>query len=200
MPLTIKVSSKEFYDEKNQKFINVKDTVLTLEHSLVSLHKWEQKWKKPFLKENVFKELGPESFLDYIKCMCMTKNVDDYVFYALSEENLKEISDYINDPMTATWFAEDKNDKNDKKKHPKRNNVDTAEVIYWKMIALQIPKEFEKWHLSSLLTLIRVCSVKNDEEYKKSQNGSKSKKVGTEGLRNRAALNAKRRASMHTSG
>ena len=195
MPLTIRIPSAEFFDEKTQKFINVKETSMTLEHSLVSLHKWEQKWKKPFLKENTFKDLGPESFLDYIRCMCMTKPVDKNVFLviATNEGLLKEISDYINDPMTATWFNDDKDDKKPKK----RKNVDTAEVIYWKMIALQIPKEFERWHLNSLLTLIRVCSVKNEEQYKESQNGSKGRKPN---LKSRAALNAKRRASLHTRG
>lgn len=197
MPLTIKVAGRELFDEKNNKFITVKDTTLTLEHSLVSVHKWEQKWKKPFLKEDTFKTLGAAAFLDYIRCMCMNKVVDDNVFLVLSEKNIKDITDYIDDPMTATWFAEEKDEHSFVNKKRKKKQIQTAETIYWQMIALQIPKEFEKWHLNSLLTLIRVCGIKNEEQYKESQNGSKTRKPN---LKSRAALNAKRRAALHTKG
>lgn len=197
MPLTIKVAGRELFDEKNNKFITVKDTTLTLEHSLVSVHKWEQRWKKPFLKEDTFKTLGAAAFLDYIRCMCMNKIVDDNVFLVLSEKNIKDITDYIDDPMTATWFAEEKDEHSFVNKKRKKKQIQTAETIYWQMIALQIPKEFEKWHLNSLLTLIRVCGIKNEEQYKESQNGSKTRKPN---LKSRAALNAKRRAALHTKG
>lgn len=193
MPLTIHVKAREMFDDRTNQFINIPDTTLTLEHSLISLHKWEQKWKKPFLKEDTMKLLGPEAMIDYIRCMCVNR-VDDKVLYGLTDENLKEIHAYINDPMTATWFADDK-DPNKKKRG--RKEILTAEVIYWQMIALEIPKDFEKWHLNSLLTLIRVCGVKNEEQYKESSGKSKTKKPN---LQNRAALNAKRRAAMHTKG
>lgn len=196
MPLPLEVKGRELYDERTNKFIVIKDTTLMLEHSLVSLHKWEQKWKKPFLKEDTFKTLGAAAFIDYIRCMCMNKVVDDNVFLILSEKNIQDIMAYIDDPMTATWFADDKDDKSFKNKH-KKKPIQTAETIYWQMIALQIPKEFEKWHLNSLLTLIRVCGIKNEEQYKESQNGSKTRKPN---LKSRAALNAKRRAAMHTKG
>ena len=197
MPLTIKVAGRELFDEKNNKFITVKDTTLTLEHSLVSVHKWEQKWKKPFLKEDTFKTLGAAAFLDYIRCMCMNKVVDDNVFLVLSDKNIKDITDYSDDPMTATWFAEEKDEHSFVNKKRKKKPIQTAETIYWQMIALQIPKEFEKWHLNSLLTLIRVCGIKNEEQYKESQNGSKTRKPN---LKSRAALNAKRRAALHSKG
>ena len=197
MPLTITVPSREFFDEKTQKFINVKETTLTLEHSLVSLHKWEQKWKKPFLKEETMKELGPEAMLDYIRCMSMTRLADENVVYGITEQNLREIHAYINDPMTATWFADEK-DKTKNKRAKKE--IQTAELIYWQMIALQIPKEFEKWHLNSLLTLIRVCGIKNEEQYNNSSSGAGKGKTKKPNLRSRAALNAKRRAAMHSAG
>lgn len=196
MPLTIKIASREFYDEQNKKFINVKETTLTLEHSLVSLHKWEQKWKKPFLKEDTMKELGPEAMLDYIRCMSMTRLADENVVYGLTPDQLKQINEYINDPMTATWFSEEKDPS--KKKRGKKE-IQTAEIIYWQMVALQIPKEFEKWHLNSLLTLIRVCGIKNEEQYNNSSSGGKGK-TKKPNLRSRAALNAKRRAAMHSAG
>lgn len=194
MPITITVPKTELFDDVEQKFINVKETTLTLEHSLVSLHKWEQKWKKPFLKEGTLRETGPEGILDYIRCMVIGRVEDENVFKALSEENVKAITEYLNDPMTATWFAEDKDPQ---KQRRRKKEVLTAEVIYWEMIALQIPMECKKWHLNSLLTLIRVVGIKNDEQYKDSQGKSKGKKPN---LKSRAALNAQRRAALHTKG
>lgn len=195
--LDIVIPAKEYYDEATNKFINVKETKLQLEHSLVSLHKWEQKWKKPFLKEDTMKQLGVEAFIDYVRCMTITRGVDPNVYYGLTEENMKDINEYINDNKTATWFAEDKEEKDPTKRKRRKKEILTAEVIYWQMIALQIPKEFEKWHLSSLITLIRVCGIKNEEQYNQSSGKSKTKKPN---LKARNALNAKRRAAMHTSG
>lgn len=195
MPLTIVVPKMEMFDQENNKFIYTKETTLTLEHSLVSLHKWEQKWKKPFLKEGTLKETGADGILDYIRCMTMSRVDDDNVYKALSEDNIKSIMDYINDPMTATWFGEDK----EPTKKRRRKEILTAEVIYWEMIALQIPMECKKWHLNTLLTLIRVVGIKNDEQYKESQNKNGNKRPKPN-LKSRAALNAKRRAALHTKG
>lgn len=194
MSLQVVVPMKELYDEQNNKFIYVKETTLTLEHSLVSLHKWEQRWKKPFLKEGVLQELGPVAMMDYVKCMTINKGVDDNVYIAMPENVIKQITDYINDSMTATWFAEDRDKTKGKKIRQKE--ILTAEVIYWQMITLQIPKEFEKWHLNSLLTLIRVCGIKNEEQYNKSDTSKKKKP----NLKSRAALNAQRRAAAHSRG
>ena len=185
MPKTIFVAGKELFDETNEKFINVKDTELVLEHSLLSISKWEAKWKKPFL---VDKSLDTtEKVLDYIRCMTITpQNPDPRIYLCLTEDNVKEIIDYINDPMTATWFAEDKR----KTKRPMKKEVRTSEVIYWEMIALQIPIEFQKWHLNRLVTLIRVCNAKNNPE-KMSKNDI---------LAQNAKLNAMRKAKHHTRG
>lgn len=119
MPITITVPKTELFDDVEQKFINVKETTLTLEHSLVSLHKWEQKWKKPFLKEGTLRETGPEGILDYIRCMVIGRVEDENVFKALSEENVKAITEYLNDPMTATWFAEDKDPQKQRRRKKK---------------------------------------------------------------------------------
>ena len=184
MPKKITIQPKEFFNEENNRFINVKETTLVLEHSLISISKWEAKYKKPFLVEG---SLGTvDEILDYVRFMTITPvNVDENVYYALSKENMEEIIAYINDPMTATWFADD----NDPRKKRRKKEVLTSEVIYWQMIALEIPQAYEKWHLNRLLTLIRVCSAKNEEA---SGNNKMSK---ADILKQNRELNAKRRAA-----
>lgn len=196
--LEIIVPEIEAFDEIENKFIKIKETKLTLEHSLVSLHKWEQKWKKPFLKEGTLKETGTEGILDYIRCMTINKPVDSRIYLFIPENEIQKIVEYINDPMTATWFKEDKETpkRNGKPIRKPHKEIQTAETIYWQMIALNIPKEFEKWHLNSLLTLIRVCGIKNEEQYNKSDTSKKKKP----NLKSRAALNAQRRAAAHSRG
>ena len=190
MPLPITVQPKELYDEANNRFINVKETHLVLEHSLISISKWEAKYKKPFLVEGSMGNV--EEVMYYVKCMTITpQNVDDDVYKCLTEENVKTIVEYINDPMTATWFSEDKKPKSKSRK----KEILTSEVIYWQMIALQIPQAYEKWHLNRLLTLIRVCAAKNEE-----QCGDKPKMSKSDLLKRNAALNAQRRAKLHSKG
>ncbi len=192
MSIAITVQPKEFYDEVNNRFINVKETHLVLEHSLISISKWESKYKKPFLVEKSMST--PEEIVYYMKCMTISpQNVEDMVYYAMSKENVEEIMKYINDPMTATWFSDDKIPGNNTKKHKKE--ILTSEVIYWQMTALQIPWQCEKWHLNRLLTLIRVCSAKNEEAY-----GDKPKMSKTDLAKRNAALNAQRRAKLHSKG
>lgn len=179
MSITITVPAKDLWDEKSERFINVKETKLVLEHSLLSVSKWEAKYKKPFLVERALDT--PEKVLYYFECMTITpQNPDPNVYLAMSQKNLDDIMKYINDPMTATWFKEDK------KKHKAQKEIMTSEVIYWEMIALEIPIEFQKWHLNRLMTLIRVCNAKNNPE-------KMSKK---DMLAERSALNAKRLAAM----
>lgn len=190
MPLPITIQPKELFDEENNRFINVKETHLVLEHSLISISKWESKYKKPFLVEKSMSNV--EEVLYYIKCMTVTpQNVDDIVYTCLTEDQIKSIVEYINDPMTATWFSDDKQNSTKSKK----KEILTSEVIYWQMIALQIPQGFEKWHLNRLLTLIRVCAAKNEEQY-----GDKKKMSKSDLLRRNAALNAKRRAKLGSKG
>lgn len=159
MPKTIVVKPRELYDEEHHRFIQVKETKVVLEHSLLSVKKWESKFKKPFLVENALDTT--EKILYYFECMTISpQNPDPNLYLCFTQEDIKELMDYINDPMTATWFGEDKR----KNKKPFKKEIITAEVLYWEMIQLQIPIEFQKWHLNQLLTLIRVCNAKNNPE------------------------------------
>lgn len=178
LPLTIPAT--EYYDEVNDLFVKTKEQVLLLEHSLVSISKWEAKWHTPFLSST---SMTDEQTIDYIKCMTITKNVDPAVYYCLNAEHIKEISDYIADPMTATTI-------NEPNKGPNRGIVTSEQIYYW-MIALNIPYEFEKWHLNRLLTLIKICNVENQPKEKMS--------AGKLASRNRA-LNAARRKKFNTHG
>lgn len=149
--LSIVVPECELFDEAKLEFIYVKRTTLQLEHSLVSVSKWESKWQKPFLGKQA---RTTEESIDYIRCMTLTQNVDPNVYLALTKENIQKVDAYINHPMTATWFSEDNSKKPNK-------HIITAEIIYYWMIAMQIPFECQKWHLNRLITLIRVCEAKN---------------------------------------
>lgn len=177
--LTIVIPETEEFDPVTSTFTVHKREVLNLEHSLVSLSKWESKWKKPFLTD---KEKTPEETIDYVRCMTVNNNVDPSVYGRLSMSAVQQINDYISDPMTATTFSEDKNKK-------KNREVVTAELIYYWMVALQIPFECQKWHLNRLITLIRVCNIKNEPPKKMSK---------ADIYRQNAALNAARRR-MHGS-
>lgn len=179
--LQITVPGRELYDEEKEEFITERDQVLQLEHSLVSLHKWESKWCKAFLGKA---EKTDEEMLDYIRCMTMTQNVKPEVYDRISEENIKQVYEYINAPMTATCISEEPKGK-------ARSETVTAELIYYWMIALNIPFECRKWHLNSLLTLVRVCNIKNSPPKKRSKR---------EILSRNAELNAARRKQLNTKG
>ena len=148
--LQITIPAGRLWDERIEEFVSTKEQTLQLEHSLVSLHKWESKWHKPFLsiKEKTFEET-----IDYIRCMTITQNVKPEVYLFLTKENVDQIYEYINDPMTATTFNDLDNTFN--------REVITAEIVYYWMISLNIPIEFQKWHLNKLITLIKVISLKN---------------------------------------
>lgn len=157
--LEITVPAAEMFDESKQEFIELKEQTLQLEHSLVSLSKWESKWHKAFLSK---REKTFEETIDYIRCMTITKNVDPSVYFNLSKENIEEINRYIEDPMTATYIADDPNGS-------VSGDVVTSELIYYWMISLNIPQEYQKWHLNRLISLIKVCNVKNMPAKKMSQ-------------------------------
>ena len=180
--LTITVPiSPEGWDEEKQEFVEPKSQTLQLEHSLVSLSKWESKRQKPFYSK---KDMSNEETLDYIKCMTLTKNVDPDVYNHLTQENIKTILDYIGNPMTATTFGKETNSGNNRE-------VITSELIYYWMIASNIPFECQKWHLNRLITLIRVCSIKNAPPKKRSKRDIMSRN---------AALNAARRKQFNSNG
>ena len=180
--LTITVPiSPEGWDEEKQEFVEPKSQTLQLEYSLVSISKWESKWQKPFYSK---KDMSTEETLDYIKCMTLTKNVDPDVYNHLTQENIKTILDYIGNPMTATTFGKETNSGNNRE-------VITSELIYYWMIASNIPFECQKWHLNRLITLIRVCSIKNAPPKKRSKRDIMSRN---------AALNAARRKQFNSNG
>lgn len=181
--LQITIPAVELYDEVNNEFISIKEQTLTLEHSLVSLSKWESTWCKPFLSDTAMTE---EESIDYVKCMTITQNVPPEVYANIPSSIMQEISEYIAKPMTATWFSE-------KTKKSRKNNGKqvTAELIYHWMIALNIPVKFEKWHLNRLLTLIRVCNEENKQPTKKSARDT---------INEYAALNRARRQRLNSRG
>ena len=179
--LIITIPAAELFNEKTNEFITTKEQTLQLEHSLVSLSKWESKWCKPFLtkESKTFEET-----IDYIKCMTITQNVNPNVYNFLTASNIEDIKNYIEAPMTATTFSEDK-------QAGRNREITTSEVIYQWMISLNIPMECQKWHLNRLLTLIRVCNVKN----------TPPKKMSKRDIMNRnAALNAARKKQLNTKG
>ena len=179
--LTITIPAGELFDEKTQTFITVKEQTLQLEHSLVSLSKWESKWCVPFLT-NKSKTIAQT--IDYIRCMTITQNVDPNVYMFLSRSNIEEINAYIDAPMTATTFNERSNNSGKKP-------IITAELIYYWMISYNIPVKFEKWHINKLLTLIRVCNEKNSPPKKMSKRDITSQY---------ASLNAARKQKLNTRG
>ena len=180
--LIITIPKGEIYDEKNNRFIELKkEQTLQLEHSLVSLSKWESKWCKPFLSK---KDKSNEEILDYIKCMTITQNVNPETYLFLSQNNIREINTYIDAPMTATTFSNEKPGKSNRE-------IVTSELIYYWMIALNIPPEYQKWHLNRLLTLIKICNIKNQPPKK---GGARNKATDY------AAANAARKQRLNTRG
>lgn len=180
--LTVVIPAAEGFDEEKSMFLYYKEQKLTLEHSLVSISKWESKWNRPFLNT----EKSAEETIDYIRCMTLTQNVPEDVYYRIPPYVIDKITKYIDAPMTATTFSELDNDGR------KRNrDVVTSELIYYWMIAAQVPFECQKWHINRLLTLLRVCSVKN----------APPKKMGKNKISKMYAdLNEKRRRKLGTKG
>lgn len=158
--LQIVVPEREYWNEYTKQFVNTKEQTLCLEHSLVSISKWESKWHKSFIK-TFNKTPSDEEIRHYVKCMTLTQNVDPNVYLSLSEKNIKDIFGYINNNMSATYI----NDSDDEKSR----DVITSELIYYWMIQANIPFECQKWHLNRLLMLIRVCGVKSQTNKKRSQ-------------------------------
>lgn len=156
--LTILVPPQEFYDEKTNLFFQTKECTLKLEHSLLSISKWESKYHKPFLSKDKDDVRTPKEMLDYIKCMTIN-TVPEIVYDVLTRDMLLKVNDYIQDPMTATTIGS--------KSTSGRREIYTSEVIYYWMTAFNIPFECEKWHLNRLLMLIRVCNEMNKPPEKK---------------------------------
>lgn len=180
MPITISIPEWESFDSDKGEFKLHPGKDVQFEHSLLSLSKWESKWHKPFLGDS---KKSREEIADYIRCMCMTQSVDPAYFDAMTRDQHQQLQDYINDPMTATWFSS--------KGQESRDTI-TSEIIYYWMIAQNVPFDpCQKWHLNRLLTLIRVCGEKNNPPKKMSKRDM---------LEQRNALNAQRKAKYKTTG
>lgn len=179
--LEIVVPAAEYYDESSGEFVTLKETKLQLEHSLLSISKWEAKWKKPFLVSKPSKTATET--IDYIRCMTLTKNVNPAVYSNLSKASVEEINRYIETDQTATTFS-------GQSERPSRETI-TSEVIYYMMCAYGIPFECQKWHLSRLLALLKICQIKNSKPKKMSKRDIMAK--------NRS-LNAARRKKFNTKG
>ena len=179
--LHITIEATECWDESKREFVNIKEQTLQLEHSLVSLSKWESKWHKAFLAK---REMSYDEILDYIKCMTITQNVKPEVYSCLTQENIDQIYNYIQNPMTATYFSKEQNGKSS-------SEIVTSELIYYWMVALNIPFECQKWHLNRLLTLIKVCNIKNQPHKKMNRRDVLSRNH---------ALNAARRKQLNSKG
>lgn len=180
MPKKITIPEAEHYDQEQNLFFTTKECTLTLEHSLVSLSKWESIYHKPFISNE---QKTVSEWRDYIKCMTITQNVDPKIYDAIPISVINEVLEYIDEPMTATWF------KNTNQ--PSSRRVTTAELLYYYMIAQNIPFECQKWHLNRLITLLRVCGEEN----------APPKKMGRNAMLNqRQMLNEARRAKLHSRG
>ena len=181
MSISIPIPERELYDSENNKFIDIPKTVLVLEHSLISISKWESKWHKSYLSTP---KKTKEEELDYIRCMTISSNVSPEAYYALTRRDVKQIENYMNDPMTATTISNNKVKNN--------RDIITNELIYYWMTELGIPfQPCEKWHINRLLMLIEVCSLKRQ----------KPKNMSPAAIaRQNHALNAARRAKHHSRG
>lgn len=183
--LDIYIPPKEFYDEDTETFIYPSGGMLHLEHSLISLSKWEMKWGKPFLDHRISKTR--EESTDYVRCMTVGKELDSLTYATIQDNQMDIINDYIGAPMTATWFS-----KTNENGRGMSREIITNELIYYWMIQFQIPFECEKWHLNRLMTLIRVCNIK--------QAGPGKKMSKRELMERNTRLNAERKARLKTKG
>lgn len=178
--LEITIPAYELYNDVTQEFIEERARTIHLEHSLISISKWESRWNKPFLAT---REMTNEQVMDYIKCMTIDKGVPETAYLYIDNNQYTKINDYMSAPMTATTITDTNSGMS--------REIITSELLYYYMITCNIPLECEKWHINRLLTLIKVCSVKNGDQKKKPQ---------AEVMRDNAALNAARKKKFNTRG
>lgn len=182
--LRITIPEQELWDEKENRFINTKKTNICLEHSLVSISKWEAIYNKPFINNANKDDKTNEEIMKYIECMTITQNVDPNIYHYMPSEVIKQITDYISSPQSATKFVE-------KEGQAPSREILTSEKIYFYMTAFNIPFECEKWPIQRLMNLIRICSDKN----------APSKKMSPkEAMSRQSALNKARRAQSNSRG
>lgn len=185
--LEITIPGTRLFNSQTDEFIYTSPKSIRLEHSLISVSKWEAKWKKSFISS---KDKSLDEIIDYIKCMTLTQNVDSLTYKLLSKENFDEILNYIDDPMTATVITS----YGENSKPKASNKITTSEEIYYWMVYFGIPFECEKWHLNRLMTLIRISMIRTQ-----TRNG-KNKMSDQEAAALRRKLNNERRQTSHTRG
>lgn len=182
--ISITVQGGEFYDVENNLFISADPTVLQLEHSLVSISKWESRWRKSFFGDGRTKQsMTADEFLDYVRCMTLNDISQENAYLFITDSQKETIINYMKAPMTATSFGSTKKDTSGK--------ILTSEEIYWQMVVLGIPFECQYWHVNRLMTLIRICSIRQNKPEKVPQK---------EMIAERNALNKARRAQMRSKG
>lgn len=181
--LLITIPKTEYYDEEKNEFSYIAEQTLKLEHSLISISKWESHYCKPFLSKE---PKTVEESLYYIECMTINPNIDPNVYRCITNEMMDRVNKYIEAPMTATTI------NNPAASSRTNNEILTSELLYYYMIAGNIPVEFERWHLNRLITLIQIVGIKNDPKAKKMTKGQI--------MRQNASLNAARRKAMHSRG
>jgi hypothetical protein len=179
--LTIVVPGDEFFDNDKEEFLTQGDTVLHLEHSLVSLSKWETIFEKPFLGKE---EKTTEEMVAYVHCMNVGDEIPPAVFSRITKENVSDINAYINAKKSATWFSE-------LPTAPRASEIITSELIYYWLVTFNIPFEVETWHLNRLFNLIKICNIKSAKPKKMSRSelAARNKK-----------LNEQRKAQYNTRG
>lgn len=179
------------FNPRTNQFFDAPDIEFEIEHSLFAIRKWESKWHVHFIGND---KKTPEQIFDYIKCMTITPNVPDSVYKKLTTANLKEIDRYMENPMTATTFKEKKN-----KKEEKMAGFITSEIVYWWMTELNIPQEYQYWHINQLMTLIKVINIKHEEAEEKSKKKGKNRSNNVD-VDARRRLNEARRNKYNSKG
>lgn len=181
--LPIKIPESEYYDEEKNEFVTIKEQELHLEHSLLSISKWEAHYCKPFISD---KDMNREETLFYIKCMTINRNVDPIIYQQLTNNDIQKIVEYIEAPMSATTIT-DRTPGGGRQKEQL-----TSELIYYYMVEAGVPESFEKWHLNRLITLLRIIGIKRDP--------NANKMSARSAMKSNKALNAARRKARHSRG
>lgn len=182
--LRITLGPEELFNEDTQEFVKTKPLSIRLEHSLVSISKWESIWEKPFLSFDDKVGKSEEEIRSYIQCMVIGE-IPDYALDILFYRYGRDIENYIESPNTATTIR-----KTNRKSGGKSGSVITSELIYYWMVAFNIPFETQRWHLNRLLTLIDICNIKNSD----------NKMPRKQAMAQQRSLNAQRRAAMKSRG
>lgn len=186
------IPRREYFNNLTQEFIIIEEKRvppihLQLEHSLMSIAKWESKWHEPFLGRE---DMNGEKLLDYIRCMTINSQKDSGIYSLLPEDTVLEIIEYIHDPSSA-WEI------NPKKKGRKSRKATTAELIYYNMIQLGIPMECEKWHFNRLMALMDFCDCQGGSH---PGGGSPQKRSQREIMEMYRAMNERNRKKYNSKG